>query len=82
MHKHRFQRDGKVRSADNWQNGIPQEVYIKSLIRHTIDFWSLWRGEEVIDPDTGKEADIEDLLCAIIFNAQGFLFEELKYKDI
>ena len=80
MHSHRFQKDGTLRDSDNWQQGegIPKKVYTKSLIRHTIDFWRLQRGGKVIDPDTGKEADAQDLLCAIIFNSCGFLFEDLK----
>ena len=82
MHSHRFQADGTLRDSDNWQEGIPQDVYVKSLIRHTLDFWRLHRGNKVINPDTGKPSDKEELLCAIIFNAQGFLFEELRKKAL
>jgi len=78
MHSHRVQKDGTIRESDNWQDGIPQDVYVKSLIRHTLDFWRLHRGEEVINPDNGELSDKEELLCAIMFNAMGYLFEELK----
>jgi hypothetical protein len=30
MHEHRLQSDGKLRDSDNWQKGIPKEVYMKS----------------------------------------------------
>ena len=64
MHGHRQTAEG-LRSSSNWKKGIDQESYIKSLIRHTVDFW--------------KEPS-EELACAILFNAQGWLFEELKKK--
>ena len=78
MHKHRFQKDGEMRESDNWQKGIPKEQYMKSLLRHVLDFWRLHRGGTVCDPDTGEEVSKEELLCAIIFNAQGYLHELLK----
>ena len=78
MHAHRKQRDGSLRDGDNWQKGIPREAYTKSLVRHTMDFWRLWRGGEVKDPDTGEPATAEDLACAIMFNIMGWLHETLK----
>lgn len=74
MHKNRFQADGKIRSGDNWQKGISIDSYAKSLIRHTMDFWLNHRGYK------GRE-DIETALSAIIFNAQGYLYELLKQYD-
>ena len=78
MHSHRYQADGSIRDSDNWQKGMSKDAYMKSLLRHTIDFWSLHRENEVINPDTGEPSDKEELLCAIMFNAMGYLFEELK----
>lgn len=69
MHKHRKQSDGTLRDPDNWQKGIPIKSYQDSLIRHVMDAWCLWRSGEPID---------EELLCAIIFNAQGLLHEVTK----
>lgn len=60
---HQTQADGKKRESDNWKKGIPQEAYKKSLIRHVFDFW---------------KTPTEELACAIIFNIQGWLHEELK----
>jgi hypothetical protein len=74
MHQHRVQRDGSLRDSDNWQKGIPQEKYVKSLVRHVFDLWRLHRGYKVTDPDTNKPATKEDLACAIMFNAMGFLY--------
>ena len=76
MHAHRMQSDGKQRDSDNWQKGIPLAAYMKSLWRHLIDLWTLYRdpGVEVIGTTT------EDTLCAIIFNASGYLHEIMKAK--
>ena len=73
MHKHRIQADGTLRAPDNWQHGIPTEAYMKSAFRHFMDWWKQHRGYP------GQET-IEDSLCALIFNAQGYLFEILKEK--
>lgn len=62
-----------IRSSDNWQKGIPLDAYMKSLIRHTMEVWSIHRGAHA-----SNDKMIEDALCAIIFNAQGYLFELLK----
>lgn len=73
LHKHRKQADGKMRSADNWQEGIPKDVYMKSLWRHFMDLWKEHRGYK------GRDG-IEDALCAVMFNTMGYLFEHLKNK--
>lgn len=75
MHKHRFQRDGVIRAADNWQKGIPFRKYVKSLVRHTLDLWRIERGYTVINPDTGQPFTKQELCCAIMFNAMGYLKE-------
>ena len=69
MHGHRRQADGSLRDPDNWQKGIPWGVYIKSLVRHTFDLWGLHR-EESEDKDA-----FGNLLCAIMFNSMGLLYE-------
>ena len=71
MTKHRVQSDGKLRDSDNWQKGTPIPVYMKSLLRHTIDVWLEHRGYE-------SREGVIDGLCGIIFNAQGMLYEILK----
>lgn len=71
MDKHRHQADGNIRASDNWQKGIPKEVYIKSGWRHFMDWWLAHRGHE-------SREGIEEALCAVIFNAQGYLLEVLK----
>ena len=80
MHSHRKQKDASLRSGDNWQAGIPKDVYAKSLIRHTFDFWRGWRGHGVVDPDSGLPVSLEELCCAIMFNVMGILHELLKQK--
>lgn len=78
MTKHRTQPDGSIRSSDNWQKGIPLDVYMKGLTRHHQHLWLRHRGWPVEDNKAGS--NIEEDLCAIIFNAQGYLYELLKAK--
>ena len=70
MNKHRTQSDGKRRASDNWQRGIPKDVYMKSLWRHFFDVWMIHRGH--------KKGDIKDALCACFFNISGYLHEHEK----
>ena len=81
MNYHRIQSDGKIRDSDNWQKGIPKSQYMKSLWRHLHQLWKLHRGYKTID-EKGKEVTIPDAICAILFNAQGYLHEYLKEKPI
>ena len=72
---HRKQADGKMRADDNWQQGMPLDRYMKSLCRHTVDAWGVHRGDWLTGTD---DESLEELLCAIIFNAQGYLHGVLK----
>lgn len=74
MHKHRFQADGKVRASDNWQKGMPIDSYMKSGWRHFFDWWKEHRGIK-------SREGLEDALCALMFNVQGYLHETLKQND-
>lgn len=76
MNKHRRQPDGSIRDSDNWQKGIPLATYVKGMWRHLLHLWTRHRGFAVQDPLAA--ADAKEDLCAIIFNAQGMLFELLK----
>lgn len=73
MHKHRVQSDGSLRESDNWQKGIPLDAYMKSGWRHFMDWFKYHRGTEL-------PIDIEDVLCAVIFNAMGYLHEIIKKR--
>jgi hypothetical protein len=53
---------------------MPKSAYMKSLWRHFLDLWMFHRGYK------GRE-DIEEALCAIMFNTQGYLYEILKEKE-
>lgn len=90
MHSHQTQADGKKRDSDNWQKGIPLVTYMKSMWRHFVDVWTLHRNipieDRILGPVISEEADRitvtkEKALCAIIFNASGYLHELLKAKD-
>lgn len=71
MNKHRRQPDGQYRDGDNWQRGIPKDAYMKSAWRHFIDWWTNHRGFKARE-------NIVTALCAVIFNASGYLHEYLK----
>lgn len=81
MNKNRVQADGNVRDSDNWQKGMPLEVYMKSGFRHFFAWWKehrdLLMGVEALQQD---DADIERVIediCGLMFNAEGYLHELL-----
>lgn len=73
MDKHRHTPNG-LRDSDNWQAGIPLEVYRKSFLRHALDAWKLGRAGGLIGEG------IEESLCAVLFNLQGWLHEAIKAR--
>ena len=81
---HRVRADGNIRASDNWQKGIPVDVYMKSLWRHFLDLWKLHRGGVVISSEDGHRVTMEEACCAVMFNIMGILHETLtkdKTKD-
>jgi hypothetical protein len=83
MHAHRIQADGTLRDGDNWQKGIPRSAYMKSLMRHVLDLWSLHRGHVPARmrremPKASLEAMLRAAACGAWFNVQGYLHELLK----
>lgn len=78
MLRHSKLKDGSTRSSDNWQKGFPNKVIAKSLLRHSVDLWFLHRGYKRYDKDDGHPLTKEEVLCAIIFNAQAYLLKVLK----
>ena len=78
MHVHRKQPDGSLRAADNWQKGISKATYMDSLWRHFHAAWKIWRGGQVFDERDGHPVDIQEALCGVLFNSQGFIHEDLK----
>ena len=81
MQANRVQADGSIRDSDNWQKGIPRSQYMKSLMRHSIDAWSIFRGLFTFDKKDDSEVGIEDALCGVIFNASGLLHEVLRKRN-
>ena len=75
MYENRMLENGEERDSDNWQLGIPKDVYIKSGFRHFIDWWKEHRGYK-------SREGLENALCSLIFNAQGYLYEILKDKEL
>jgi hypothetical protein len=79
MTEHRKQKDGQLRASDNWQQGIPKDAYMKSGWRHFFDWWMLHRGYPVFKE--GHFVTKKEALCALLFNVQGYLYEELTHMD-
>ncbi len=77
MHKHRIQPDGSLRAGDNWQKGIPLDQYAKSEARHHHQFHKLHRGYPTVD-EKGNPVDLQEAICALMFNLEGYLFELVK----
>jgi hypothetical protein len=78
MHKNRHQSDGTLRASDNWQKGIPQDQYMKSLLRHVMDLWADHRGCPQSRNEDGQVPPLDETLGGILFNAMGYWHEELK----
>jgi len=79
MNLHRRQSDGNLRDPDNWQKLFGEkheDVCMDSLYRHLMDVWLINKGFE-----TEAREDIESALCAILFNAQAWLFKVLMDKQ-
>ena len=76
MTKHRIQPDGNVRASDNWKKGIPQSEYLSSALRHVVDVWLLHEGYDGV-----ATSDIEEALCGLLFNTQGYLHSYLEEKE-
>jgi len=80
MHEKRKMPDGRMRSSDNWQLGIPKEAYMKSMWRHFFDVWTHYRTMKN-DPGADYTDDMATELLALFFNVQGILHEILKGKQ-
>lgn len=78
MHDHRQLSDGTMRSADNWQKGMPREEYMKSLLRHVMDLWMMHRGHMAIRHETGRPVEMYEALGGILFNAMGYWYQWLE----
>ena len=73
MDFHAQMADGSRRSSDNWKRGFPQDVLVKSLLRHVMAVWMDHEYGLGIDQD-----EFESDLCGVIFNAQALLHQLVK----
>ena len=71
MTRHRLQEDGSLRAPDNWRKGMPKQSYLDGMFRHFEHLWLRHDGHPVNDPKA--EPGIQDDLCALWFNVQGYL---------
>lgn len=78
MHDNRQQSDGSLRDSDNWQKGIPRDEYMKSAWRHFFDWWEIHRANYDESGTNELDCQIEESMCALLFNVMGYLHEHLK----
>ena len=81
MHKNRIQTDGGLRAGDNWQNLFGPDhksICMKSAWRHFMGWWKYHRGT---DSPWADDINMEESLCAVIFNASAYLFALLEKKS-
>ena len=72
MRDHNIKGSKLKRDEANWKKGMPKQSYMESKARHYVDTWLTYEGYE--------NWDIEDLLCADLFNTMGHLHEILVEK--
>ena len=82
LHEHRTQADGKQRSSDNWQGGMPRRRYLKSAIRHLMEIWKAMRTVGWKDVNEERDKVLQDAICGVMFNMMGLLYEILRGSDI
>lgn len=82
MHKHRLMKDGTLREPDNWKCGMPRQWYMDGMYRHMHDLWMIHETGKAVRPETGEEVTITEALCAIIFNAMGYLYEVIRGRSV
>ena len=63
--------DGRERAGDDWQKGIPLDVYMKSATRHFMDVWLAHRDYPISDGRVWA-------LLGLMFNTMGYLHEHMK----
>jgi len=74
MHRHRLQADGTLRDSDNWQKGIPNDAFVRSLVRHVHDIQLVFDGYgEFARQDDRDDNVLLAHLSAALFNVQGML---------
>lgn len=67
------------RCEENWKRGMPLESFISSHFRHAHHWWkmhdtTLGNG----DLTEGERRELIEALCAVLFNAHGYLHELTK----
>ena len=85
LHEHRKLPDGAIRDGDNWQKGMPLSVYMKSGWRHFVSWWKAhrqWQNQPHPNMTKYQCKELEDAICAVIFNASGYLHEILKVRVV
>lgn len=82
MHKHRKLSDGTMRDSDNWQQGMPREVLMKSLMRHVIDLWMIHRERDYYRHETGEAVELQEALGGLMFNVMAYWHEVVLNRNV
>ena len=77
MLKHQTQANGEQRTSDNWQKGMPRQWFVDSAYRHFLDLLLYHDGY-----DDFAEEDLQEALCALLFNISGYLHEVILRRDV
>jgi hypothetical protein len=75
MNMNRLQSDGNLRDSDNWQKGIPMDVYRKSLMRHYMEFWAECRHRQESRYTRHSDIHLMAAACGMLFNIMGYMHE-------
>ena len=78
--RHRTMADGTKRDWDNWKKGLPIDVYMDGLLRHTMAVWLIQQGFKSYD--NNGEVTLKDSLYGVLFNTIGQLHEILKKEEV
>lgn len=93
MNKNRRLADGSLRDGDNWKKGMPTPIYADSLARHAqevrelindaVDLSGCGTARQLIAVEASHPAllAVDEAVCALYFNLQGWLHERIKAMD-
>jgi len=74
------------RREDQWQLGFPMDSFMESGFRHFMAWWKMHKGMPVKNEKGQPVTDVQEVLCALFFNIQGYLHEvlmsEMEYSDV
>lgn len=80
MSMNRLQSNGELRDGNNWQKGIPMDVYEDSMARHYHEFWTMYEDRDNLD--RADEIEMIGSAMGLLFNVMGWTLEWLKQNEM